>query len=153
MTYAAAGRASPRSRAFDHRGDGEAAAGGFSREGDVRGGDPVVQEGFIGRKSVVNRSRIRVLGGEPVVDGDDLGVRPPTELRGQACGQEGVRDHVHAAVEVQNDLARFDSINRDLGGTDTTQCGFGDGHIRRQGLRRYRLSEQSPLLIDTAADR
>jgi hypothetical protein len=40
------------------------------------GGDAVVQERLIGRESVVNRCRIRVLGGEPVVDGDDFGVRP-----------------------------------------------------------------------------
>ena len=93
----------------DQGGDGEAAAGGLSREGDVRRGDAVVHEGFIGRKSVVNRCRIRVLGSEPVVDADDLGVRPPTDLRGQASGEEGVRHHLHAAVEVQNNVARFDS--------------------------------------------
>jgi len=46
----------------DKGGDGEAAAGGLSREGDVRRGDAVVQEGFIGRKSVVNRCGIRVSG-------------------------------------------------------------------------------------------
>ena len=49
----------------DQGGDGEAAAGGLSREGDVRRGDAVVQEGFIGRKSVVNRCRIQVLGASP----------------------------------------------------------------------------------------
>ena len=48
----------------DQGGDGEAAAGGLSREGDVRGGDAVVQEGFIGRKSIVDPGRIRVLGGQ-----------------------------------------------------------------------------------------
>ena len=74
----------------DQGGDGEPAAGGLSREGDVRRGDAVVQEGFVGRKSVVDRCRIRVLGGEPVVDGDDLGVRPPADLRGQVSGEEGV---------------------------------------------------------------
>ena len=63
-----------------------------------------MQEGFVGRKSVVNRGRIRVLGGEPVVDGDDLGVRPPADLRGQFGGEEGVPYHVHAAVEVQNNV-------------------------------------------------
>jgi hypothetical protein len=50
-----------------------------------------VQEGFIGRKSVVNGCRIRVLGGEPLVDGDDLGVRPPADVRGQVSGEEGDR--------------------------------------------------------------
>ena len=49
-----------------------------------------MQEGFIGRKSVVNRRRIRVLGGESVVDGDDLGLCPPADLRGQVSGKEGV---------------------------------------------------------------
>ena len=99
----------------DQGGDGESAAGGLSREGDVRRGDAVAQEGFIGRESVVDRCRIRVLGGEPVVDGDDLGVRPPADLRGQVGGEEGVPHHVHAAVEVENDVARFDPVDRDLG--------------------------------------
>ena len=136
----------------DQGGDGEAAAGGLSREGDVRRGDAVVQEGFIGRKSVVNRCRIRVLGGEPVVDGDDLGVRPPADLRGQVSGEEGVPHHVHAAVEVENNVARFDSVDCDLGGWDAAQCGCGHGHVGGQRLRRQQLSEQSPLLVDIAAD-
>jgi len=75
-----------------------------------------VQEGFIDRKSVVNRCRIRVLGGEPVVHGDGLGVRPPADLRGQVSGEEGVAHHVHAAVEVENNVARFDPVDGDLGG-------------------------------------
>ncbi len=95
-----------------------------------------MQEGFIGRKSVVNRRRIRVLGSEWVVDGDDLGVRPPTDLRSQASCEEGVRHHVHAAVEVQNNVGRFDSVDCDLGGWDTAQCGRGHGHIGGQRLRR-----------------
>jgi hypothetical protein len=74
----------------DQGGDGERAAGGLSGEDDVRRGVAVVQEGFVGRKSVVDRRRIRVLGGEPVVDGDDLGVRPPADLRGQVSGEGGV---------------------------------------------------------------
>src|SRR5471032_1174807 len=48
----------------DQGGDGESAAGGLSREGDVRRGDAGLQEGFIGRKSVVNRCWIRVLAPE-----------------------------------------------------------------------------------------
>ena len=126
----------------DQGGDGEAAAGGLSREGDVRRGDAVVQEGFVGRKGVVDRCRIRVLGGEPVVDGDDLGVRPPADLRGQVSGEEGVPHHVHAAVEVENDVARFDSVDRDLGGWDAAQLGCGHGHVGGQRLRRQQLSEQ-----------
>jgi hypothetical protein len=81
----------------------------------------VFRRASIGRKSVVDRRRIRVLGGEPVVDGDDLGVRPPADLRGQVGGEEGVPHHVHAAVEVENDVARFDSVDRDLGGWDAAQ--------------------------------
>ena len=100
------------------------------------GASAVVQEGFIGRKSVVNRCRIRVLGGEPVVDGDDLGLRPPADLRGQVSGEEGVPHHVHAAVEVQNNVARFDSVNCDLGSWDAAQCGCGHGHVGGQRLRR-----------------
>jgi hypothetical protein len=67
------------------------------------------------------RRRIPVLGGEPVVDGDDPGLRPPADLRGQLGGQEGVPDHVHAAVEVQHHVARVDSLDSDLGGRDSAQ--------------------------------
>src|SRR6266852_8995586 len=94
----------------DQGGDGEPAAGGLSREGDVRRGSAALQEGLVGGKSVVDRRRIRVLGGEPVVDGDDLGARPPADLRGQVSGEEGVPQYVHAAmevVEVQDNMARF----------------------------------------------
>jgi hypothetical protein len=117
-------------------GDGESTTGGLAREGDVRRGDAVMQEGFISHKSVVNRCRIRVLGGEPVVDGDDLGVRPPADLRGQVSGEEGVPHHVHAAVEIQNNVVRFDSVDGDLGGWDAAQCGGGHGHVGGQWLRR-----------------
>ena len=134
----------------DQGGDGEPAAGGLSREGDVRRGDAVVQEGFIGRKSVVNRCRIRVLGGEPVVDGDGPGVRSPTDLRGEVGGEEGVSHHVHAAVEVENNVARFDPVDRDLGGWDAAQCGCGHDHVGRQRLRREQLFQESPLLVDVA---
>jgi hypothetical protein len=109
-----------------------------------------VQEGFIGRKRVVNRCRIRVLRGEPVVDGDDLGVRAPTDLRGQVGGQEGVPQHVHAAVEVHDDMARFDPIDRDLGGWDAPECRFGHGHIGGQRLCRYQLPQQATLLVHVA---
>ncbi len=47
-----------------------------------RRSDAVVQEGFIGRESVVDRCRIRVLGDEAVVDRDDLGDGPAADLRG-----------------------------------------------------------------------
>ena len=77
-----------------------------------------MQERFVGGKSVVDRCRIRVLGGEPVVDGDDLGAGPPADLRGQVSGEEGVPEHVHAAMEVQDNMARFDSVNGDLGSRD-----------------------------------
>jgi hypothetical protein len=64
---------------IDQGGDGEPAAGRLAREDDVRRGCAVAQQGFVGGQSVVDRGRIRVLGGEPVVDGDDLArVRCPT---------------------------------------------------------------------------
>ena len=135
----------------DQGGDGEAAAGRLSREDDIRRGDAVAQQGFVGGKGVVNRCRIRVFGGEPVVDGDDLGVRPPADLRRQVSGQEGVPHHVHAAVEIENHVARFDAVDGDLGGWDVAQCGCGHGHVGGQWLRREQLSEQSPLLVDIAA--
>ena len=131
---------------------GEPAAGGLSREDDVRRGGAVVQQGFVGRESVVDRRRVRVLGGEPVVDGDDPGARPPADLRGEVSGEEGVPQDVHAAMEVQNDMARFDSVDCDLGGWDAAQSGCGHGHVGRQRLRRYQLSEQPPLLVDIAVD-
>ena len=49
------------------------------------GAVPLPQEGLVGRESVVDRRRVGVFGGEPVVDGDDLGARPPADLRGQAA--------------------------------------------------------------------
>ena len=100
------------------------------------GAVPLSQEGFVGGQSVVDRGRVRVLGGEPVVDGDDLGAGPPADLRGQASGVEGVPQDVHAAVEVQDDMARFDSVDGDLGGRDAAQCGCGHGHVGGQRLRR-----------------
>ncbi len=136
----------------DQGGDGEPAAGGLSREGDARRGCAVVQEGFVGCKSVVDRRRVRMLGGEPVVDGDDLGARPPADLRGQVSGEEGVPQYVDAAMEVQDNMARFDSVDCDLGSWDAAQCGCGHGHIGRQRLRRCQLSEQSPLLAYVVAD-
>ncbi len=89
----------------DQGGDGEAAAGGFAREGDVRWGDAVVQEGLVGREGVVDRGWVGVLGGEPVVDRDDRGAGPPPDLRGEAGGLECVSEDVDAAVEVQDDVA------------------------------------------------
>ena len=80
-----------------------------------------------------------MLGSEPVVDGDDLGLRPPTDLRGQASGEECVRDHVHAAVEVQNNVARFDSVDRDLGGRDAAQL-----RLRSRSRRRAAAAPMSP---------
>jgi hypothetical protein len=91
-----------------------------------------------------------VLGGEPVVDGDDLGVRAPADLRGQVGGEEGVPQHVHATVEVENDVARLDPVDRDLGRSDAPECGFGHGHLGRQRLRRQQLFQESPLLLDIA---
>jgi hypothetical protein len=120
----------------DQGGDGEPAAGGLSREGDVRRGGAVVQEGFVGGQGVVDRGWVRVLGGEPVVDGDDLGAGSPADLRGQVGDGEGVPQCVHAAVEVQDNMARFDSVECDLGGRDAAQCGCGHGHVGGQWLRR-----------------
>jgi hypothetical protein len=119
----------------DQGGDGQPAASGLSREDDVRRGRAVAQEGFVGGESVVDRRRIRMLGGEPVVDGDDLGAGPPADLRGQFSSLEGVPYHVHPAVEVKNNMARFDAVNGDLGSRDAAQCGCGHGQLRRQRLR------------------
>ena len=131
----------------DQGGDGEPAAGGLSREDDVRRGGAVVQEGLIGGQSIIDRGRIRVLGTEPVVDGHDPGRRPPADLRGQVSGEEGVPHHVHAAVEVQDDVTRLDSVDGDLGDRDTAQLGLGHGDVGGQRLRRQQLPELTPLLV------
>ena len=132
----------------DQGGDGEPAAGGLSREDDVRRGCAAPQEGFVGRKSVVDRCRVGVFGGEPVVDGDDLGARPPATCAARPGGLEGVPQYVHAAVEVQDHMARFGSVDRDLGGWHAAQFGCGHGYVGRQRLRRGQLAEQPPLLAD-----
>jgi hypothetical protein len=132
----------------DQGGDGEAAASGLSCEGDVRWGGAVAQEGFVGGKSVVDRGRIRVLRGEPVVDGNDLGTCPSADLRGQASGLGGASQYVHAPMEVQDNMARYGPVDRDLGGRDAAQCGRGHGDVSGQRLRRGQVAEQSPLLID-----
>jgi hypothetical protein len=69
------------------------------------------------------------------VDGDDCGAGPPTDLGGRAGGLEGVSQYVHPAVEVEDNMPRFDSVNGHLGGRDSTQCG-GRGHDR--------ISQQRP---------
>ena len=91
-----------------------------------------------------------MLGGEPVVDGNDLGAGPPADLRGEASGEGGVTNYVHAAVEVQDNMTGFDSVNCDLGGWDGTQCGRGHGHTGGQRLRRHPFFELPPLLADIA---
>jgi len=126
---------------IDEGRDGEAATGGLSREGDVRRSGAVVEEGFVRRKSVVDRCRIRVLGSEPVVDGDDLGAGTPTDLRGQVGDEERVSHHVHATVEVENDVARVDSTNGDLGGRNAAQRACGHGDPGRERLCREQLSQ------------
>ena len=123
----------------DQGGDGEAAAGGFSREGDAGRGGAVCQEGLVGGQGVVDRGRVRVLGGEPVVDGDDLGAGPPGDLRGQAGGLEGVPQDVYAAVEVQDNVAGLGSVDGDLGGGDAAQRGGGHGDLGGQRLRGEQL--------------
>ena len=60
--------------------------------------------------------------------------------------------HIHAGVEVENYVASFDSLDRDLGGRNVAQCGCGHGDLGGQRLRREQLSEQAPLLVDIAGD-
>jgi hypothetical protein len=120
----------------DHGRDGEPAASGLSCEGDASRRCAVLQESFIGRQSVVNRRRIRMLGTEPVVDGDDLGAGPAADLRGQVGGEKGITKYVYAAVKVQDDVPGFDSVDGDLGRGDGAQRGCGHGHAGGQWLRR-----------------
>jgi len=67
MTKAAAGRGQPVVAGVDQGGDGKAAADGLACEGDVRRVCAGQQEGLVGGQGVVDRRRVRVLGGEPVV--------------------------------------------------------------------------------------
>jgi hypothetical protein len=39
-------------------------------------------------------------------------------------------------MEVQDNMARFDSVHDDLGGRDAAQRGGGHGHVGGQRLRR-----------------
>jgi hypothetical protein len=53
-------------------------------------------------------------------------------------------------VEVENNVARFDPVDRDLGGWHAAQRGCGYGHVGPQRLRRQQLLQQAPLLVDIA---
>jgi len=55
-------------------------------------------------------------------------------------------------IRVKNNMARFDSVECDLGSWDAAQCGCGHGHIGGQRLRRCQLSEQPPLLAHVDVD-
>jgi hypothetical protein len=56
-------------------------------------------------------------------------------------------------VEVQHNVARFDSVDGDLGGGDAAQYGCGHAHVGGQRLRRRQLPQQPPLLADAEAGR
>ena len=64
---------------------------------------------------------------------------------GQVGGEEGVPQHVHDAMEVQNNMPKFDSVDGDLGGRDGTQCGCGHGH------RGHRPAAAAPMTTPGAA--
>jgi hypothetical protein len=74
--------------------------------------------------------------------------RPPADLGGQVSGLRGASWYVRAALEVQNNVARLDSVDGDLGNRDAAQCGCGHGDLGGERLRRCQLPEQSPLLAD-----
>jgi hypothetical protein len=48
-------------------------------------------------------------------------------------------------MEVKNNIARFDSVDSDLGGWDATQCACGHGDTGGQRLRRCELLRPPPL--------
>ena len=114
---------------IDQGGDGKPATGRLSREHDVRRSRAAFQERLVSRESVIDRRRERVLGGKPVVNGKDPGAGPPADLGGQVSGLERISKDVHAAVEVQDDVARFDSGDGDLGDRDAAQGGRGHGQV------------------------
>jgi hypothetical protein len=51
-------------------------------------------------------------------------------------------------VEVQDNVARLDSVDGDLGNRDGAQCGCGHGDLGGQRLRRYQLPELPPVPAD-----
>jgi hypothetical protein len=53
-------------------------------------------------------------------------------LPGRVGGEDGVPDHVRGAVEVENCVARFDPVDRDLGCSTAAEGSFGTGHVGRQ---------------------
>ena len=70
-----------------------------------------------------------------------------------AGGLEGVSQYVHAAVEVQDNVMKVNSVHCDLGGRDAAQRGCGHGHVSGQRLRGYQLAEQPPLLVEVDVGR
>ena len=134
ITKAAAGQRKTVLASIDEGRDGEPSTGGFPSEDDVRRVRIAAQERFVGRQRIVDRGRIRMLGREPVIDRDDLGAGPLTDLRGQVGSEERVSQHVHATVEVHDDMAGFDPVDRDLGRSDAAECAFGHVHIGGQRL-------------------
>jgi hypothetical protein len=127
----------------DQGGDREPAASGLSREDDVRWGRAVVQEGFVGRQSVVDRCRIRMLRGEPVVDGDDLGAIPSTVISAVGTPPSA------AAVTVTSAGSGCADINsRSCRRCSLTSLPAGKADCRRIASRFSRcsvLTEGSPL--------
>jgi hypothetical protein len=93
-----------------------------------------------------------MLGSQAVVEGNDPGLCRPSDLRGQVSGLEGVPEDIHAAMEVQDDMARLDPVNGEIGSRDTAQLGFRHSHVRGHWPRRCPLPHQPPLLADAAAD-
>jgi hypothetical protein len=130
-----------------------AAAGRLPGEGDVGRIGAAVKQRLVGREGVVSRGRERVLGSEPVVDREDPGASPSADLRGQRRGLESVPKHVHAAVEVQHDMARLNAGDGDLGDRDAAQRAPGHGQVRGQRLRRNQLLQSPPLLVDVGVGR
>jgi hypothetical protein len=99
----------------------------------------MISGGRPARSANFDRGRIRVLGAEPVVDREDLGLDPPADLRGQVGGLEGVAKDVHPAMEVQHDVRRLESGDGDLGGRDGAERARARGHVGRQRLGRCEL--------------
>jgi hypothetical protein len=56
-------------------------------------------------------------------------------------------------MEVQDDMAGFDSVDGDLCSRDAAQRGCGHGDVGGQRLRRRQLPEQPPLLADAEVGR
>jgi hypothetical protein len=90
----------------------------LAREHDATRVHALPEQSLIGRASVVDRGRIRVFGGEPVVESDGPDARTPDEVTHQRDGRRRRADDVDTAMEVQHDVIGLGARDGDLDAAD-----------------------------------